>query len=113
MFWERHTGRPLCSDLMIEHIILPQIGFAQDKIKNNAIQGDHCVLETPYRETIVFGSHNQKDYAASDWLGPGQDPKSRVDDHGQHFRVDDSWERPIQSMTPTIPSFLLLLFYFP
>ena len=26
-----------------------------------------------------------------------------VTSHGQQFRIDDSWERPIQSMTPTIP----------
>ena len=26
-----------------------------------------------------------------------------LNSHGQQFRVDDSWERPIQSMTPTIP----------
>ena len=43
-------------DPMIQNIILPQIGLAQDKIKNNARQGDHCVLETPYRECIYEGS---------------------------------------------------------
>ena len=32
-------------DPMIQNIILPQIG---------AMQGDHCVLETPYMETTVL-----------------------------------------------------------
>ena len=41
-----------------QQIILPQIGLAQNQIKNNAIQEDPCVLETPYRETTVFGSHD-------------------------------------------------------
>ena len=36
---------------MIQNIMLPQMGVAQNK---KAIQGDHCVLETPHREITVF-----------------------------------------------------------
>ena len=54
------TRGPLCLYPMIKNLILPEVGLAQDKMKNNAIQGDDCVLETPYRETTVFGSHEQK-----------------------------------------------------
>ena len=57
VFWKRHTGKLLYLDPMVQHIILLQIGLAQDKIKNNAMQGGSCVFETPYWETIVFGSH--------------------------------------------------------
>ena len=53
VFWKRHTGRPLCFDSMIQNIILPQIAFGPGTPKN-AIPGDHCVLESPYRETTVF-----------------------------------------------------------
>ena len=70
---KHNTGRALCLDPMIQHIILPQIDLAQDKIENNAIQGDHCVLKTPYRETTVFGSNDPQYYITSDWLGPGTD----------------------------------------
>ena len=58
VFGKRHTGRPLCSDPMIQNIILPQIGLPQDKYLKHATQRDHCVWETPYRETTVFGSHD-------------------------------------------------------
>ena len=34
-------GVPLCSEPMIQNIILPQIGLAQEKNKNNIIQGAH------------------------------------------------------------------------
>ena len=63
---------------MIQHIILPQIGLAQDKIKNNGIQGDHSVLETPYRETNVFGSHGPQYNATSDLFGPGETKNSAI-----------------------------------
>ena len=53
VFGKRHTGGPLCSDPMIQNIILPQICLPQHKIKKchtggplclgNAIQGAHCV----------------------------------------------------------------------
>ena len=59
VFWKRDTRNPLHLDRIIQNIILPQIGLAQNKIKNNAIQGDNCVLETSYRETIMFGSHDR------------------------------------------------------
>ena len=52
VLWKRHTGRPLCVDPMIPNLILPQIGLL--KKNNNAIQEGTCILETPYRETIVF-----------------------------------------------------------
>ena len=70
VFGKRHTGRPLYSDPMIQNIILPQIGLPQDKYLRNAIQGDHCVWETPYRDTTVCRSHDQKYYTTSDWLAP-------------------------------------------
>ena len=54
VFWKRNTGSPLCLDPMIKHIILPQVGSAQNKNKHNAIQGAHCVLETPDRGPTVF-----------------------------------------------------------
>ena len=54
---------------MIQNIILPQIGLPQEKNKH-AIQGDHCVWETPYRETIVFRSNDPKYDTTSDWLVP-------------------------------------------
>ena len=75
VFWKRHTERPLFSDPMIQNMILPQTGLAHDKTNNNAIQGEHCVLETPYRETIVFGFNDSEYYTTSDWLGPGQNEK--------------------------------------
>ena len=59
-------------DPMIQNIILPQIGLPQEEYSKHAIQGDHCVWETPYRETIVFQSHDPKYYATSDWLAPGK-----------------------------------------
>ena len=53
VFGKRHTGKPMCSDPMIQHIILPQIGLSQKQIKKcntggqlclgNAIQGTNCV----------------------------------------------------------------------
>ena len=58
VFWKRHVGKPLYLGPMIQHIILHQIGLPQEKSFKHAIQGDHCVLETPYRETTVFGSHD-------------------------------------------------------
>ena len=52
VFWKRHAGGPLCLDPMIQNNTLLQIGLAQEQ--NNAMQGGHCITETPYRETIVF-----------------------------------------------------------
>ena len=72
MFWKRHTGGPLSLGPMIQNSILPQIGLAQENIKNKAIQKTNCVLETPYRGPIVFGSHDPKYHSTSDWLGPGK-----------------------------------------
>ena len=45
-------------DPVVQHIVLPQIGLPQNKYFKHAIQGDHCVWETPYRETTVFGSND-------------------------------------------------------
>ena len=60
---------------MIQNIILPEIVLAQDFVvytqKENVMQGGKCIVETPYRDTTVFGSHDPKYYTASDWLGPG------------------------------------------
>ena len=59
-------------DHMIQDIILSQIGLPHDKInKNDAIQGGRCVVETQYKETIVFGSHYPIYDTTSDWLGLG------------------------------------------
>ena len=64
---KKHAERPLCC--MIQQSILLQIGVA--KKQNNAIQSDRCVLETPCRETTVFGSHDQKYETTSDSLNQG------------------------------------------
>ena len=53
VFGKRHTGNQLCTDPMIQNIILPQIGLSQKQIKN-AIQGINCIWETTYMETTVF-----------------------------------------------------------
>ena len=72
VFGKRHTGKPLCSDPMIQHIILRQIGLRHEQYFKHAIQGDHYVWETPYRETTVFRSHDSTYYTTLDWLGPKQ-----------------------------------------
>ena len=76
VFGKHHTGRPLCSDPMIQLIILPQIGLPQDKYFKHAIQGDHCVWETPYRETTVFNG-----------LGNAHDPTVRFADLGPRYAL--------------------------
>ena len=60
VFGKRHTRRPMYSDPVIQNMIIPQIGWPQEIYLQNAIHGDHCVLEPPYRETIVFRSHDPK-----------------------------------------------------
>ena len=61
---------------MIQHIILPQIGLAQDKYFKTTIQGAHCMLETPYTGPTMFGSHDPTYYTTSDWLGTGQNERT-------------------------------------
>ena len=63
--------------LMIQNIILPKIGLPQENTKKTEIQGDHCIRETPYRETTVFRSHDPKYYTTSDWLAPGKHKNKR------------------------------------
>ena len=67
VFRKHHTGRPLCLDPMIRNIILPQIGLAQDQIKNHAIREGHCILETPYKGPTVFGSHDRGTWIGGPW----------------------------------------------
>ena len=53
---------------------LPKYYTTSDRLalvnKKNAIQGDHCVWETQYRDTTVFRSHDPKYGTTSDWLAP-------------------------------------------
>ena len=37
VFGNHHTGRPLCSNPMIQNIILPKIGLPQENIKQNLV----------------------------------------------------------------------------
>ena len=77
MFGKRHTGRPLCSDPMIQHIILPQIGLSQKQIKKchtgeqlclgNGRHVDHCVHGRP-RETTPKRQENHWFPFAPGWL---------------------------------------------
>ena len=75
---------------VIQHIILPQIGSAHDNIKQNGIQGDHCVLDTPYRETTVFGPHDPKYDTTSDWLVPTQKQTKHI--QGDHCVLETPYK---------------------
>ena len=57
VFRKHNAGRPQCLGNAIQNIILPQTGL-QPKSMENCIQGDHCVWETLYKETNVFGPHD-------------------------------------------------------
>ena len=59
--------------------------------KLNAMQEDHFVLETPHRETTVFGSHDLKYYTTSDWLGQGGALKQHIKTCGDHCDVEMSY----------------------
>ena len=61
VFWKRHTRSRLCSDPMIQILYYLRLARPKNKLKSEkTIQGTHCVLESPYRALIVFGSHDQK-----------------------------------------------------
>ena len=53
---ELPPGKRVGNNPVVQNIILlvSQIGLAQENKTKNKIQGAHCVLETPYRGTIVF-----------------------------------------------------------
>ena len=71
VYGKRDIGKPLCSNPMMQKIILPQIGLLQETYSKHAIQGDNCIRETPYRETTVFNC-----------LGNAHDPTVRFTDLG-------------------------------
>ena len=54
VFWNRKYMETIVCGSHDPNIIVHEIGSAHVKIKQYAIQEGKCVLETQYKETIVF-----------------------------------------------------------